>query len=124
MKIFLMLVFSIYFLIAYSGCATIFSGGSEEINLSSDPSGAKVLVNGQNEGKTPMKLNADKGKDYILEFVKEGFENKTFRLTSSLGVGWLILDLFAPFGIIVDAITGNWNGFNVSTYKANLESKK
>lgn len=56
----IIILFSIYFLINCSGCATLFAGGSEEISVTSDPDGAKVLVNGQNEGKTPMTFVAKK----------------------------------------------------------------
>ncbi|MFZ4590316.1 MAG: PEGA domain-containing protein [Ignavibacteria bacterium] len=122
-----LLLFSIlsYSFISVSGCATILSGSKDEINLTSEPQGAKVLVNGINEGKTPLILNLKKGKDYAIEFVKEGFETKTFRLTSSLGAGWLVLDILLGgiIGIIVDAATGDWNVFSDDFYKANLEPK-
>lgn len=111
--------------VIYSGCATIFVGSKEEISLSSEPSGAKVLVNGGNEGKTPLTILLKRGKDYTIEFVKDGYESKTLRMTYSLGAGWLILDILAGLvGIIVDAATGNWNGFDITNYKANLELKK
>ncbi len=121
----LLVLFCIYFLLCYSGCATLFAGGNEEISVSSDPDGAKVLVNGQNEGKTPMKFVAKKGKEYSLEIVKSGYESKTYRLTYSAGAGWIILDILSGLvGIIIDAATGNWNEFNVTNFKANLELLK
>ena len=42
-----------------------------------------------------------------------------------MGAGWLILDFVTTFfvGILIDAITGAWNGFDVNYYKANLEPK-
>ena len=111
-------------MLLYSGCATIFSGGREDISFSSEPSGAKVLVNGQNEGVTPVTLAFKKGKEYTIEFVKEGFNSKTLRLSYSIGAGWLILDILSGLlGVIIDAATGNWNGFELDTYKANLEPK-
>ncbi|MBS1513827.1 MAG: PEGA domain-containing protein [Bacteroidetes bacterium] len=117
---FLLLSFSVY-----SGCATIFSGSSSEIDLSSEPQGAKVLVNGSNEGTTPLKLKLQKGKEYVIEFVKDGFKNKSLRMSYGLGAGWLILDILCGLvGIIVDAASGNWNEFDLSTYKANLEAEK
>lgn len=114
-----------YSAISVSGCATILSGSSDEISLSSEPSGAKVLINGINEGKTPIKLKLKKGKEYAIEFVKDGYENKTFRLSYSLGVGWLVADILLTWflGVLVDAVTGAWNSFDTDTYKANLEPK-
>jgi len=125
MKKICILLFAILLFNNLSGCATIFSGSSEDIDLSSDPTGAKVLVNGAKEGKTPIKLNFKKGKEYSIEFVKEGYESKTFRLGYSIGAGWIILDILSGIvGIIIDAATGNWNDFDVSAYKANLEPIK
>lgn len=118
----------IYFLIltflTYSGCATIFTGSNETVSLSSEPSGAKVLVNGNDEGKTPLALKLKKGKEYSIEFVKDGFESKSFRLTYSIGAGWIILDILCGIvGVVVDAVTGNWNSFDQNYYKANLSPK-
>ena len=107
-----------------NGCATIFSGSSEDVSLESDPPKAKVLLNGSSMGKTPLTLKLQKGKSYIIEFIKEGYENKTLNLSYSLGAGWLILDILSGLiGIIVDAATGNWNKFEYSNYKAVLEEK-
>lgn len=118
-------LFLIVTFFVYSGCATIFSGSKDEISLSSEPTNAKVLVNGQNEGKTPITLTLKKGKEYSIEFVKEGFESKTLRLTYGLGVGWLVLDILSGLlGIIIDAATGNWNVFDLDAYKANLDPIK
>ena len=108
-----------------NGCATIFSGSTEDISLESDPPKAKVLLNGSSMGKTPLKLNLQKGKSYIIEFIKEGYENKTLNMSYSLGAGWLILDILSGLiGIIVDAATGNWNEFEYSHYKAVMEEKE
>lgn len=109
----------------YSGCATIFSGSRDEIKLSSEPGGAKVVVDGQERGKTPLKLSLKKGKDYQVEFTKEGYEKKMVSLTYSLGAGWLILDILTGLvGILVDALTGNWNSLDYDSYKAILEPVK
>jgi hypothetical protein len=122
-KIFLIVLLLSF--LCYTGCATIFSGSKADLDLNSEPQGAKVLVNGLNEGKTPVKLILKKGKEYSIEFVKDGYETKTLRLTYSLGAGWLILDILCGLvGIIVDAATGNWNGFDLDSYKANLEPVK
>lgn len=118
----LMLLLLLISFISYSGCATIFSGSREEISFTSEPDGAKVLFNGQDKGTTPLKISLKKSKEHKIEFVKEGYEKKSFKLSYSLGAGWLILDILCGLvGIIVDAATGNWNGFDEDSYKAVLE---
>lgn len=111
------------FVFTLEGCATIFSGSYDEVDLSSEPSGAKILVNGKDEGNTPMTVRLKKSKEYTIEFVKDGFQTKSLRMTYGLGAGWLILDILSGLvGIIVDAATGNWNSFDYDSYKAVLRA--
>lgn len=112
----------IILILIYSGCATIFSGSKQEIQLNSTPSGAMIIINGSEEGTTPAEVSLKKGKEYIIEFVKEGYKKKTLRLSYSLGIGWLILDIVAGLvGVIVDAATSNWYIFDLDYYNAILE---
>lgn len=111
------------FVLTLEGCATIFSGSYDEVDLSSEPTGAKILVNGKDEGNTPMTVRLKKSKEYTIEFVKDGFQTKSLRMTYGLGAGWLILDILSGLvGIIVDAATGNWNSFDYDSYKAVLRA--
>ena len=119
---FILLILLLCSFIMYNGCATIFSGGKDQVDLSSEPSGAKVLVNGQDRGKTPLTLSLKKGKEYMVDFVKDGYEKKSITMSYSLGAGWLILDILAGLiGIIVDAATGNWNSLDYDSYRAVLD---
>lgn len=108
--------------ISLNSCATLFSGSKEKIELSSEPSGAEVYLNGVKNGTTPLELVLQKSKNYIIEFRKDGYSNRVLNLNYSLGAGWLILDILAGLiGVIVDAATGNWNGFEFNNYRAVLE---
>ena len=115
------LVFLAFSFVLYSGCATIFSGSNADITFNSEPQGAKLIINGANHGITPVTLKLKKGLDYAVEFIKEGFENKSMRVTYGIGAGWLILDILSGLiGVIIDASTGNWNEFDMSEYKATM----
>ena len=112
-------------ILTFTGCATLFSGSTDEVHLSSEPSGAKVFINGHERGTTPITLALRKNKDYNIEFVKEGYRKKTWYLSHSIGAGWIILDvLLGLVGIIVDAATGNWYGLDEDSYRAILEPEK
>ena len=107
------------------GCASIFKGTSTNIDLSSDPSSAKVYVNGNLMGTTPVKLKLESKRVYQIEFKKEGFETKTFTITNHVGVGWIILDILGGLiPIIVDAATGAWYGLDQSHVNAVLEGQQ
>ena len=118
------IVFILLSFLSYSGCATIFLGDKQQVEFSSEPAGAAVMVNGNKEANTPCTVSLMRGKEYVIEFVKEGYESKSLRMTYHIQVGWLILDIFTCFiGIMVDAFTGDWNSFDITAYKANLNPK-
>jgi len=101
-----------------SGCASILKGPANKVDFSSDPSGAKVYINGNFMGTTPLKLKLESKKTYYVEFKKEGYESKVYNLTNSVGIGWVIIDIFTGFvPVIVDAATGSW--FELDQNKVN-----
>jgi len=118
-------VFILFTFLFYSGCATIFQGSKDELSFYSEPSGAKILVNGHDVGKTPKIVSLKRGQEYYVEFVKQGYEKMGIKLTYGIGAGWIILDILTGLiGILVDAITENWYGFDLESYKANLVPEK
>lgn len=106
------------------GCATIFVGSKEGIEFNSEPTGAKILVNGSDEGTTPAMIALKRGNEYNIELKKDGYISKSLRVTYSLNTGWLILDIVCGLiGVVVDGVTGNWNGFDINSYNVVLEEK-
>ena len=112
-------------LLFFAGCATLFKGTSQKVGYSSDPSGAKVYVNGQLVGTTPFELEMKANRTYTIEFRKEGYENKTVVLNNSIGAGWIILDVLGGFiPVIIDAATGAWYSLDQDHVNAALEAQK
>ncbi len=108
-----------------NSCATIFHGSSDKIDFSSDPTGARVYVNGQLMGTAPLELKLESKHTYNIEFRKEGYQNKIVVLTNSVGAGWIVLDvLFGLVPIIVDAATGNWYSLDQEHVNAALEAQQ
>lgn len=121
----IILIIIILFFFIYSGCATIFVGSKQSIEFISEPTGAKIIVNGIEEGTTPAAISLKRGNEYNVEFTKDGFFSKSVRVTYSLNVGWLILDIVCGLvGVAVDGLTRNWNGFDITSYKVTLETLK
>ena len=111
--------------LVFSSCATIFKGSTDDVSFSSDPSGAKVYVNGTLLGTTPVQLELKSINSYTIEFKKEGYETRTVLLNNSVGGGWIVLDvLFGLVPIIVDAATGNWYSLDQEYVNAVLEQQK
>ncbi|MCL6099387.1 MAG: PEGA domain-containing protein [Bacteroidetes bacterium] len=109
----------------FTSCATLFHGSTDGVNFSSDPSGAKVYVNGDLLGTTPFALNLKSNKTYTLEFKKDGYETKSVLLNSSVGGGWIVLDVLGGLlPIIIDAATGDWYSLDQDHVNAILEQQQ
>lgn len=111
--------------LVFSSCATIFKGSTDTVNFTSEPSQAKVYVNGMLLGTTPVELELASDKTYTLEFKKEGFETRTVILNNSVGAGWIILDILGGLiPVVIDAATGNWYELDQEHVNAILEQQK
>ena len=91
-----------------SGCATIVHlGGNEERNVSSEPAGAKVVIDGTERGVTPLATKVERKKDHAVVLTKEGFEENQSRVESHLS--WWVAGnviLGGLVGILVDVLSG------------------
>ncbi len=108
MKIYKMMVaaFILPFFFLFSGCASMISGDSQNVSITSQPSGAKVLIDGAINGTTPMNIELGrKPKTHLIQITHEG---KTLERTTSRGFNWWYLGnlLVGVVGLIVDPCTG------------------
>lgn len=105
----------------FSSCASIFTGAKRNVLFETDPSGAKVFVNGFEKGVTPVqiKVKADDRVDFKIDNYKERVVvmDSKFNLVS-------ILNGFSIIGWGVDAITGSLKRVDTKYVKVTLESKK
>lgn len=93
----------------FTSCATLFKGSTDDVSFSSDPTGAKVYVNGNLLGTTPVQLELKSKNTYTIEFRKEGYDTRTVLLNNSVGGGWVVLDILGGLlPVVIDAATGNW----------------
>ena len=98
----------VFCVVLLTSCATIFSGNSDDVTITSDPVGALVAIDGVPRGR--------KGNSYSVSVSKDGYEAGYATLTNRVGAGWVILDIFAdPVPIVVDAVTGAWGGLSPDT---------
>lgn len=79
------------------------------VKFNSDPEGAKVFINDEYIGHTPLKIHIKNCKHYTIEFYKEGFKPVVRRIHSRIGAGWTVLDVVCGLvPVVVDALTGSW----------------
>ena len=107
-----------------SSCATLFNDKDPPIGIDSNPAGAEVFVNGNYVGTTPVEVKLTVRQEHAIVFRKEGYEDKTYHLSNSVGVGWIVLDILGGLvPIIVDAATGDWMELNQETVNVVLKSQ-
>jgi hypothetical protein len=92
-----------------AGCATLFKGNTERVDMKASPVQADVFVNGQFMGKTPLQLKLASKKEYAVEFRAEGYQPRVYNISNKVGAGWIILDVLGGLiPVIIDAATGAW----------------
>ncbi len=93
------------------GCATVLAQKTKTISVQSNPPGATVFLDGNPVGVTPGAVQVLNKSTHQIRFQLAGHQDGGCTLTSTVGAGWVILDvlfLLALVPIIVDAVTGDW----------------
>jgi len=106
-------------------CATLFAPKKNTLSVTSDPSGADVIVNGYKMGKTPVELSLAANQTYTIEYRKDGYEKIVKIVGTKTGAEWVILDVLAGLvPIIVDAATGDWKKLDTKHINVMLEKEE
>lgn len=89
------------------GCASIMHGTSQQVAVSSSPTGAQVTVNGIALGTTPVLADLKRKDNHVVRVSLDGYAPFEMALTRSTS-GWVWGNLvFGGLpGLAVDAITG------------------
>ena len=119
-------VIALFIIVPYlAGCATIVRGSDQDVRITSDPPNARVLVNGEDRGKTPTTLNLDTGRNHQIEFEKDGYIAETLNINNSFTIGWPIFgNIFSwgIVGIVVDVANGSAYKLEPEQVQAALEA--
>ncbi|PQJ26905.1 hypothetical protein BSZ35_18430 [Salinibacter sp. 10B] len=105
-----------------TGCATLFSGTSDEIRFESEPSGAKIMIDGVERAETPAVVNVSRDalNDMTVTLKKEGYEAERLRLQKEFAtVAVLNLGNVLFWGI--DTLTGAVMKYGKTEYATELE---
>jgi hypothetical protein len=106
-----------------TGCATLFTGTSDDIYINSNPSGAEIMIGGLKVGKTPATLTIKRpgfnDKEVVLKL--DGYERRTFILKKSFN-SVAILNLAGILGWAVDFATGAIYKYEPKSYEIDLET--
>jgi hypothetical protein len=121
-RLFAVVAFSLLMVLLTNGCATILHGSEEGVYFTSEPDKAKVYVNGELKGTTPVQLRLVSKETYNVEFKKDGYRTQAMLLDHGVGGGWVVFDLIcAVVPLVVDAATGCWYTFDTVHMHGELE---
>jgi hypothetical protein len=108
---------------ASAGCATIVRGTSHGIGIASQPPGAKVTINNQEYGRTPVSAKLRRKDNHHVVIELEGYEPYEIVLTRQTRAwlaGNLVFGLGFPIGIAIDAIAGGMYSLKPDQIEAEL----
>jgi hypothetical protein len=107
-----------------TGCATLFTGTSDDIYINSNPQGAEIFIDGLKVGKTPATVTVKRpgfsDKEVVLKL--DGYERRIFILKKSFNAV-AILNLGSLVGWIIDFATGSIFKYDPKSYEIDLEPK-
>ncbi|MCF7952071.1 MAG: PEGA domain-containing protein [Spirochaetaceae bacterium] len=93
-KTFILVLLSLLLLVLFSSCATVFKGTTQEITFETSPSGAKVYLDGDMVGTTPVTMPLKKNKYKSFRVELEGYQtiqrqmDKEYDLVALLNIFW------------------------------------
>jgi hypothetical protein len=110
--------------ILLNGCGMMFLGTQDYVDFKSKPAGATVLIDGVDMGKTPIELELQTNKSYIVILKKDGYEDAIYSITSHTSVMVVVLDVLFWPALIIDAVEQSWYYLEETEIDAKLEVKK
>lgn len=110
------------FALVTSGCATLFTGSSDNIVFESDPSGAEILIDGIVVGRTPTTVSVKRPGmgDKQVTLRLDGYSPVTFTLTKSFN-SVAILNLASFIGWGIDVLTGAVMKYDKRVYNVDMD---
>lgn len=104
------------------GSASVFKGTTQDMSFRSSPEGAKVYIDGQLKGTTPVTLKLAKNAYNSVSIEKEGYKRETMALTKSFDGAMFALDIIWDLGT-TDFISGAIYEYDQDSYHIELEKK-
>ncbi len=93
--------------VLFTSCATIVSGSRQAVEITSEPTAAKVYINEIEIGDTPVQKNLKRNQEYQLVLKLDGYKTYETKLKRKFNAWYVGNILFGGvIGLIVDPITG------------------
>ena len=83
-----------------TGCATLYHGSLQTVNINSNPGNGNVYINGELAGVTPVELSMKRDQDYMVRIEKEGYKPVEVVLEHSQSSAFYLNMLVLPLGFL------------------------
>lgn len=103
----LLLAGLVFLLCSTGGCATIINGTTQQVSVSSDPPGARVMADGTAIGVTPLVFDLERKSNHIVTVAMDGYHTEqvsVVKVISGAVAGNILVGGFIGWGI--DAVSG------------------
>ena len=89
------------------GCGTIIHGTTQELGLTSDPTGATVIIDGNDHGESPVTAELSRKDKHTVLVTLDGYQSHEMIVNRKVS-GWVWGNIVfgGLIGLGVDAITG------------------
>jgi uncharacterized protein YceK len=116
---------SLFAILALTGCASLMHGTSQDIGISSSPTGATVSVDNQSTGQTPYIAHLSRKDNHVVKLDLPGYAPAEMTLTrKTSGWVWGNIVFGGIIGLAVDAMTGGLYNLTPEQLSATLASQK
>lgn len=108
-----------------AGCATLITGTSTDLSVSTEPPDAKIEVDGRDFGETPKTITLDSDRSHTMELKLDGYETETVQIQQTTS-GWMAGNILVGgiIGIIIDAASGGMYVLSPEKASVDLEETK
>ena len=112
-------------LLMLNSCSTVFNTSSQEVEITTTPQHAKILVDGKKYGMTPQIINLERGSNHVIKLDLDGFEPYETQITrkTSAWVWFNVLNGFVP-GFIFDYLSGSMYSLYPDNINIELQAAK
>lgn len=102
-----LIVFFIIVSFLLCSCSTVLNTTTQDIEIKSEPSNAKITIDGKKFGTTPQTINIERGSNHIVKLELDGYDPYETQLTRKISTWfWFnILNGIVP-GMVIDMFSG------------------
>lgn len=110
------------FAVGIFSCATIIHGTTQDVGISSNPTGAAVTIDGKPYGTAPVTASLSRKDNHVVKIELEGFMPYETTVTRSVS-GWIAGNILfgGLIGLAVDAISGGMYKLTPEQVQAELK---